>query len=91
METLGWFILWTIGLGALAYHKRNLQFSSVSIIAGLVLTTFFSPLAWYILIPAWLVFGGAAIILNMPDLRKQYVTGPIFEIFKNSIPSMSKT
>ncbi len=91
METLGWFILWAIGLGALAYHKRNLQFSSAAIALGLVLTTFLSSAAWYILIPTWLILGGAMTLLNLPDLRKQYITGPIFKIFKSSIPTISKT
>lgn len=91
MGTLTWIFLWIIGLGALAYHKRNLLFSSIAIVTALLITTFFSPIAWYFLILAWLVVGTAAVFLNVPDLREKYITGPIFEIIKKSLPSISKT
>lgn len=91
METLGWFILWFIGLGTLAYHRVALTYATGAILAGLLVTTIFSPITLWLIVPAWLILIPVATVLNVPEYRNKFVLNPIYEFFKKSIPTMSDT
>lgn len=91
MATLGWFILWVSGLGALAYHRISLPISTVAIFVALSFTTIFSHASWFTLSLAWFIFCSLALLLNYKDFRNKYLITPLFDLFHQSLPSLSKT
>lgn len=91
METLGWFILWAGGLWALAYHRSSLPFATLTIFFILILTTLFSDSSWLILLGLWIIIVGLAVLLNYKELRQKYLILPLFELFHQSLPVLSKT
>ncbi len=91
METLIWFILWTGGLWALAYHRSSLRFATLAIFIALIFTTLFSNGSWLSLLLLWIVISGLAFLVNYKDLRQKYLTIPLFELFHQSLPVLSKT
>lgn len=91
METLGWFILWTGTLWALAYHRISLAMATLAIFVVLILTTLFSDVSWISLLILWAIIGSLAVLLNYKEFRQKYFIGPIFELFHQSLPALSKT
>ena len=71
----------------LAYFRAGLAFWTA--LAGLALA------AWQIRagVPpaAWAVFGAAALVLNLPPLRRALVMRPLLAVFKGKLPPLSRT
>lgn len=57
----------------------------------LVIYTFFGMMPYYLLIPCWLIYLGAAAIFNFPEIRQRYVTRKLYNYVKQNLPSMSQT
>jgi len=91
MHTLGWFILWVASLWALAYHRSSLAFATVTIFLVLIITTIFSAISWLVLFCLWIIISSLAILLNYKELRQKHVVLPLFELFHQSLPHLSKT
>lgn len=91
METFGWLIVWATGLGALAYHRISLPITTLAIFIGLSITTIAGGFSWFFLLLAWFLFSGLALLFNYKEFRHKYVVTPIFELFHQSLPSLSKT
>lgn len=91
MHTLFWLSIWLIGLGTLGYFRLALQTNSIAILAGLIVTTLFANISWLLILLFWIVMGGALVVLNHPEFRKKWVTTPLFNAVKKSLPSLSDT
>ena len=46
---------------------------------------------FWALSPIWLVFIAAALLLGVPTLRRQFISGPFLQQFRRMMPAMSDT
>jgi len=90
--------MWIIGLIAtlalvwfLAYQGAGVTLWSTALVAGLVAVTLVTDIAWYALLPLWLLAVAAMLLLGVPRLRRQYVTAPLLRRFRKVMPTMSDT
>ncbi len=90
LTTLFWFLLFTGVSITLAYRRENLK-RSTSIMGGLLLayTLFGSGSALWLLL-LWLIFLGM-LLLNFDDFRRNTVSRRLLAIYRQMLPSMSKT
>jgi len=91
MECVFWTLLLIAVLWILAYHRLSAPVSSVAMAAAIFLWSVFGGAPAIIIIFTWLAFLAVAVPMNMPDLRKNYITIPAFRFFKKALPSMSAT
>ncbi len=86
-----WMLFITGVLCVLAYLSVSLPISTAVVAATLVLFAKCGDVsaAWPFL--AWLLFAAVAIPLNIPDLRRKFLTGPLFHSFREIMPAMSAT
>lgn len=91
MGTLLWILGWLGGLTAVAYHRLSLVTSTFVIGLGLLATTVFSALSWFPLTILWLLFGGACVFLHHPDIKRRFLTLPIYKTLSRSLPQLSET
>ena len=69
------------------YHRKSFQTSLLVIIASLLIMTLIDGFS---LIP-WLIVLLSSISFLMPDLRRQYVSKPVYNIFRKIMPVLSET
>ncbi len=85
---------WTIGIvvlaGALAYLRIPLIWSTLAIAAWLVGLTAAGTTLWAV-IPLWLILGAIGVVLNVPQLRRRWISDPVFSLFRTVLPTMSAT
>ena len=90
MECLFWSIALIVIVWALLFHRASLQVGTgVLAIYLVVMTIGTSSLPIQFLL--WLIFLAVAIPLNVPSLRKTYISTPMFAFFKRVTPPMSRT
>lgn len=89
------YLLWPVAflalVWALAFWRAPLTISTALLAAALAGWTFLDVSSVFIVVSAWLVFSLIAILLNVRSLRKKYLTGKIFTLFKKIAPAMSST
>ena len=81
---------WIFGLAALAYHKTSRQITSIAILIGFVLSCFFYP-TWYFILILIVISSCILLPLYFPEHRKRYLIAPILTQFKKQLPKMSET
>lgn len=91
MSALFWTLLWLGSLILLAYHRASTIVTTAIIALGLIITTFFSPFAWYSLILLWAVLGAGLLFLNHPEYKRRFLIHPAYEAMSKSLPTMSET
>lgn len=79
-------ILW-----GLAFFNVSLKISSIIIFLLLLGISFFHLWSWWVLIPLWLIFLIIILPLNIPYLRRQFLSAPILKYFRSALPHMSET
>jgi acyl-CoA dehydrogenase len=91
MGCLTWTGLIIAAAWACAYRRAPLPISTGVVGAALLLWAIFGGGSW--LWKAFILLGYAAVMapLNMPEIRKQYITGHAFAFFKKALPAMSAT
>jgi acyl-CoA dehydrogenase len=87
---LAWFLPFLGGLIYLAYHRVKLLPSTVVVGAALVVYTAYSSWSFITLALLWLTFA-VLFIPNMPEFRREKITRPALEIYRQMLPSMSDT
>ncbi|MGI9263736.1 MAG: acyl-CoA dehydrogenase [Gammaproteobacteria bacterium] len=90
MVSILWLLLFVGGILALAYKRVGLPTATLVIGAALVAYTALGDghALWLLLL--WAAFGLLA-ALNMGELRRARVTGPMFKMYRKMLPSMSDT
>lgn len=80
------------GAGVLAYLRAPLSLATAAAGVGLLVLNGFAQgvLSGTLMIVAWIGWAGM-LALNFGDLRRRYVTGPVFAFFRKQLPSMSQT
>ncbi|MFN3235146.1 MAG: acyl-CoA dehydrogenase [Gammaproteobacteria bacterium] len=61
------------------------------IFAVLLVATLWSALSLWFLGFCWLIFAVAALMFGIPQLRKRFISKPIFKIIQKNFPKMSRT
>src|SRR5699024_7659271 len=84
-------VIGLIGLWALACFSAPLIVWSGAVIVYFVALTLTGVIGWLGLLIAAIVFLPPIILFNNTDLRKRYVSRPIFDKFKAVLPPMSDT
>jgi len=69
------------------YKRKTFEYGLTAIVITLVVMTLVLELS----IIAWLVVAITSTSYFMPDLRRQYISKPVYEIFKKIMPAMSET
>lgn len=75
----------------LSYHRASLSVFTLAFGVYFIFVTAFSTLTTPSLIITWSVFAVIATVLNWRFLRRMLLTKYIFNIFRKSLPSLSKT
>tara|TARA_R110002110_G_scaffold12493_1_gene59211 strand:- start:12867 stop:15365 length:2499 start_codon:yes stop_codon:yes gene_type:complete len=91
MTTFLWLLAWLGGFTTLAYHRVPLIMATAGVGVGLLITTIFSDLSWFGLIIFWSAFLGGATLVNHPDLKRRFITSPLFKTLSNALPNLSPT
>ena len=88
-------LLWLIGLigviAIAAYLRTGLLAGTGATALYLLLLGLISPVHWALTLLLWIAFVGAAAVLNIPSLRQQVVSRPMFRWLTNVLPPMSDT
>jgi acyl-CoA dehydrogenase len=74
-----------------AYRRTPVFVWSVASLGVLLGFTLLANVAWWALLPLWLVLGGTAVLLNVESLRKQYLSAPMLKIYERITPQISDT
>ncbi len=91
MTTSLWMVIFAISIWALSYHRASLRVWTVSFFALLILQTSFSMTGWFVLSLEWIIFLGMATLLNVTELRQQFLTQPLLKFYKQQQPRLSDT
>jgi acyl-CoA dehydrogenase len=89
VETLFWFVLIVGTCLSLAYRRVDLKVSTAAIGVVVVVYTIAGDSGFWAIV-LWLLFLPLA-VLNVENLRREYVTQPLLDIFRTMLPSLSKT
>lgn len=92
---MNFLLILVIGLvacGTLAYLRAPLSIATAA--AGLLLLVANGlaqgAAAHGLVVVAWLLWAGM-VALNIGNLRRRYLTGPVFAFFRKALPTMSQT
>jgi len=91
MQSLFWLLTLAILVTGLLYTRHNLKASTVAVAAFLAIWSWSGSAGGFIQFLAWTVFAAAAVFLNVKPLRRQFMSAPVFAIFKKILPKMSDT
>lgn len=83
--------LFLVVVWALAYWRISLVLSTIVIATLIILLTKLEQLSGFRLFFYWGLFVALAIPLNVPYLRRKFISNRILAEFRSSMPSMSKT
>jgi acyl-CoA dehydrogenase len=87
MDTLLWFIAAIALSGFMAYNRASLAVYSYAFGFLMLLGTIFNVVSFW----GWLIFLAIAFVLNIDNIRKQYISAPLLKIFRRIMPEMSDT
>lgn len=91
MLTILWILLFFAIIGTVAYFRASLVISTAALLAYFLLVTFFSNAGPICLTILWVLFLGIAIPLNVLPLRRFLLTKHILNIYRKTMPGMSRT
>jgi acyl-CoA dehydrogenase len=86
-----WILVTLAVIWGLAYHRAPLWLWSALAALGFGLVLHNGALAAGLQVALWSVFGVFALLLNVPLLRRQLITRPVFALFRRILPAMSDT
>jgi len=86
-----WIGLFLSGLWVMTYFRQSLLRTSALLAAILFLWTFTACPSGFLLFPVWGFFLLISIPLNIPALRRGWVSAPVLRGFRSVMPEVSKT
>jgi acyl-CoA dehydrogenase len=89
--SLLWLLVFIGGSLALTYNRVPLLISSLAYAAYLILYTVASTGPDWLKLLFWIVFLLIAIPLNVPALRRAWISKPLLDVFRKIMPEMSQT
>ncbi len=90
MTGLSWLLIGIFTFGVLAYQRASLIIWTIAFTLLLVFMSHFHGLTVGNLI-AWVVFLVLAVPLNVPSLRRRFLSKPLFDFYQKVMPTMSRT
>jgi len=86
----GWLLLlWVLGAGVVAYQQLGATaawiWSAIILIASIALD---SSVLFILLV---FIVGSTLFVFSMPDLRRRFVSGPVFKAMSKAVPDISQT
>ncbi|HSS64515.1 MAG TPA: acyl-CoA dehydrogenase [Gammaproteobacteria bacterium] len=84
-----WTLFTLAALTALAYRRASLR--TVTLVSALALLLATPEMSFPAAFAVWTLFLAAAIVLNLPVLRRKFVTRRAFDIFRRVLPPISST
>lgn len=87
MEFFIWFLAALALSWFMAYHKTTLGTFTLSFATLMAIGTFLDIISF----TSWLIFSIFALPLNINDIRKNKISKPLLNLFKNIMPEMSQT
>lgn len=88
--SLLWFVLFAGGALYLAYRRIGLRTATFSAGAAVLAYTLFGNGAWWWLMLLYAAFG-VMILANLTAFRRDRITRPLLDIYRQMLPSMSDT
>lgn len=86
-----WLVVLVVGIAYLA-HRRVAALPALGVVAVyLVAMGAFSHAPGWLLTIFWLLLAATALPLVLPDLRRKWLTAPLFGWFQKTLPPMSQT
>src|SRR5262245_50938934 len=86
-----WLLVFVGGSVALAYQRVPLFLASIGYLALLLIYSLAHTGPYWLELLFWAAFLGLAIPLNVPAIRRHYISRPLLEIFRKIMPEMSET
>lgn len=91
METLLWIVIWLGTIGYILYNRLDLYTGTIAAVILMVITTVLSSFSVLSLIIFWLVLLAIVLPININSFRIDYISKPVFNIVKKTLPTLSKT
>ena len=91
MLTLLWLLGLLLCIAAVAYVRTSLLNACLGVGAYLLVMTLLGPVHWVLDLVLWAVFLCVAVPLNLPDVRRNQISAPLFGWFKKVLPPLSDT
>lgn len=86
-----WILVLVVGIAYLA-HRRTAPLPALGVVAVYLLAMgAWSHAPGWLLLICWVLIAIVAAPLLLPDLRREYVTKPLFSWFQKVLPPMSET
>jgi acyl-CoA dehydrogenase len=91
VTALIWILIFLVGSIALMYQRVSLLAATGAYLVYLLVYTAIGTGPYWLALLFWIVFLGLAILLNIRDLRRQWISKPLLELFRKVMPEMSET
>ncbi|KPJ90320.1 MAG: acyl-CoA dehydrogenase [Gammaproteobacteria bacterium SG8_11] len=91
MQTFLWISIFVALIWTLLYFRTPLLLSTGVMAAALFGWSEITTPSTFIAAPIWLIFVTAALALNIPPLRRLWLSKPVLTAFRQVMPSMSQT
>ncbi|MDH4558622.1 acyl-CoA dehydrogenase [Pseudomonas sp. BN417] len=86
-----WLLALVLGVAYLA-HRRTAPLPALTLVAGFLLAMgLFSRAPGWLLLLLWLPWLAVALPLALPELRRKWLSAPLFAWFQRVLPPMSET
>ncbi|MCW8934619.1 MAG: acyl-CoA dehydrogenase [Gammaproteobacteria bacterium] len=86
-----WLLIFIVTIGTAAYLRLPQVVWSAALGVVLFLFTFSGIAGLASLVIIWALFLAIVVPLNLPHIRQKYISEPLLEFMRNSMPSISKT
>lgn len=90
MAVIIWAIIVIGGAILLAYRRSSLGLATACGAVAVIVYTFIGDFAW-LKVAWWVIFLWLAILFNVGELRRRWLTTPLFNVFQKALPDMSDT
>ncbi|HET7922170.1 MAG TPA: acyl-CoA dehydrogenase, partial [Gammaproteobacteria bacterium] len=91
MSALIWILIFLIGSVALMYQRVSLLTATGAYLVYLIIYTAIGTGPYSLTLLFWLVFLAFAILLNVRELRRHWISRPLLDLFRKIMPEMSET
>jgi acyl-CoA dehydrogenase len=91
VTALVWILIFIVGSIALMYQRVSLFIASLAYLGYLIIYTAIGTGPSWLALLFWIVWLGLVVLLNIRDLRRQWISKPLLELFRKVMPEMSET
>ena len=85
-----WLLIFFTAIIVLFYRAVELRIATISLGIGLLICTIFSNVAGVLLVIFWVGFV-LLLALNIPEIRRNYISTQVLKFYKSVLPKISQT